>query len=98
MKALGMQAPKPAVSAKSAPLLAEPGPPQAWDERLPDEVDVDVSLQDWLFALEGVGTPGGRQGEYSHCWHSRFDKLQVGADSSSKGEKNTPLQEVMVSR
>lgn len=92
------------VSPKPAAEPAELNPPQSWDEKLPDEVDVDVALYDWLFALEGVGGAAGREngggGEdvYSHCWHSRFEKLQVAADSSAKGgKKSAPLQEVMVS-
>lgn len=109
VKALGIQTSKaaltkPVVNSKPAAGLGEGNPLRPWDEKLPEEVDVDVALYDWLFALEGVGGTAGRaggEGAYSHCWHSRFEKLQLGADSSSKsgegGRKSAPLQEVMVS-
>jgi hypothetical protein len=57
---------------------------------VPDDIDVSIKLQNWLFALEGTEV-----GDYfSHgcdhisreekCWHSTFRSLHVSGKSSGR--------------
>ncbi|XWS27897.1 hypothetical protein CRYUN_Cryun25bG0019500 [Craigia yunnanensis] len=62
---------------------------------MPDDVDVSIELQDWLFALEGVQEMAERWwfekevlGREQRCWHTTFRSLQVKAKSSSKNVPN----------
>lgn len=57
---------------------------------MPDDVDVSISFNNWLFALEGTEE---REGWFSYdddainreerCWHTTFKNLQVKAKSDS---------------
>ncbi|EOY12594.1 Uncharacterized protein TCM_031110 isoform 1 [Theobroma cacao] len=62
---------------------------------MPDDVDVSIELQDWLFALEGVQEMAERWwfdkevlGREQRCWHTTFQSLQVKAKSSPKDVPN----------
>ncbi|XVE80292.1 hypothetical protein DITRI_Ditri14bG0128300 [Diplodiscus trichospermus] len=62
---------------------------------MPDDVDVSIELQDWLFALEGVQEMTERWwfekevlGREQRCWHTSFQSLQVKAKSSPKDFPN----------
>ncbi|XVF04000.1 hypothetical protein REPUB_Repub05bG0042600 [Reevesia pubescens] len=63
---------------------------------MPDDVDVSIELQDWLFALEGVQEMAERWwfekeevlGREQRCWHTTFRSLQVKAKSSPKDLPN----------
>ncbi|XP_022753173.1 uncharacterized protein LOC111301632 isoform X2 [Durio zibethinus] len=62
---------------------------------MPDDVDISIELQDWLFALEGVQEMAERRwfekevlGREQRCWHTTFRSLQVKAKSSPKDVPN----------
>ncbi|XP_022716959.1 uncharacterized protein LOC111275722 isoform X2 [Durio zibethinus] len=62
---------------------------------MPDDVDVFIELQDWLFALEGVQEVAERWwnekealGREQRCWHTTFRSLQIKAKSSPKDVRN----------
>ncbi|XVF34088.1 hypothetical protein REPUB_Repub18cG0027000 [Reevesia pubescens] len=62
---------------------------------MPDDVDVSIELQDWLFALEGVQEMAESWwfekevlGREQRCWHTTFRSLQVKAKSSPKDVPN----------
>ena len=63
---------------------------------MPDDVDVSIELQDWLFALEGVQEMAERWwfekeevlDREQRCWHTIFRSLQVKAKSSPKDVPN----------
>ncbi|KAG0586203.1 hypothetical protein KC19_2G072000 [Ceratodon purpureus] len=87
--------PKPDVGAskkgdKGKTTVQEP----TWDVGLPDDIEFEIHLLDWLFALEGAegvsgpeGTPGG-QGSHSfredRCWHSTFRCLSLKAQGTKE--------------
>ena len=60
-----------------------------WEVGLPDDIEFEIHLLDWLFALEGADSvsepegPPGRHGPYSsredRCWHSTFRCLSLKA-------------------
>lgn len=56
---------------------------EGWEMGKPDEIDIDVQLQDWLFALEGSeGVADYARADSSlareqKCWHSTFRCLRV---------------------
>ncbi|KAH9323271.1 hypothetical protein KI387_017910, partial [Taxus chinensis] len=64
----------------------------------PDDIEIDIKLQDWLFALEGAD--GGSKGQRSQspkmlcvsreqrCWHMAFRSVCVSAKSSQKSSCN----------
>jgi hypothetical protein len=69
--------------------VAEKGAPdsKAWEVGIPDDIELELQLLDWLFVLEGAGcvaeaasTPltknhfGSRE---DRCWHSTFRCLSV---------------------
>lgn len=65
-----------------------------WDVGLPDDIEFEIHLLDWLFALEGAesvsepeGTPGG-QASHSfredRCWHSTFRCLSLKAQGTKE--------------
>ncbi|OMO80559.1 UHRF1-binding protein 1-like protein [Corchorus capsularis] len=62
---------------------------------MPDDVDVSIELQDWLFALEGVQEMAENwwfdkevSSREQRCWHTTFRSLQVKAKSSPKDVPN----------
>ncbi|OMP04511.1 UHRF1-binding protein 1-like protein [Corchorus olitorius] len=62
---------------------------------MPDDVDVSIELQDWLFALEGVQEMAENWwfdkevlSREQRCWHTTFRSLQVKAKSSPKDVPN----------
>lgn len=61
----------------------------------PDDVDVSLELNDWLFALEGADMEEKWRSYNSEdsyreesCWHTTFDSLKVKANSSKKHSVN----------
>ncbi|XP_076889635.1 uncharacterized protein LOC143540469 [Bidens hawaiensis] len=61
----------------------------------PDDVDVSLELNDWLFALEGAGMAEkwrfyNSEDSYREesCWHTTFDSFKVKANSSKKHSVN----------
>ncbi|GJP37722.1 hypothetical protein CLOM_g22146 [Closterium sp. NIES-68] len=73
----------------STPVAADPA--AAWEVALPQEMDVDVQLLDWLFALEGahkafVALPTSAahavQRREDLSWHSTFRMFRVTAHSN----------------
>lgn len=54
-----------------------------WEMGKPDEIDVDLQLHDWLFALEGsegvadCGRGDSAVSREQKCWHSTFRCLRV---------------------
>ncbi|CAM6117474.1 unnamed protein product [Calypogeia fissa] len=56
---------------------------QGWEMGKPDEIDVDLQLQDWLFALEGsegvadCARADSTVSREQKCWHSTFRCLRV---------------------
>lgn len=62
---------------------------------MPDDVDVSIELQDWLFALEGVQEMAESWwfekevlDREQRCWHMTFRSLQVKAKGSPKDLPN----------
>ncbi|CAI5977570.1 unnamed protein product [Closterium sp. NIES-64] len=85
-------------STMSTPLVHAAAPPAdpaaaaaAWEVALPQEMDVDVQLLDWLFALEGAHkafvalpstTAHAVQRREDLSWHSTFRMFRVSAHSN----------------
>ncbi|KAL4282133.1 hypothetical protein GQ457_03G023470 [Hibiscus cannabinus] len=65
---------------------------------IPDDVDVSIELQDWLFALEGVQEMAEmlwfekeNLGREMRCWHMTFQSLIVKAKSRPKDVQNVKM-------
>ena len=89
-----------------AGVAAEGGAVPLWAavKAVPDEMDLDIQLVDWLFALEGATgvqaevAAGHREG---HSWHTTFRMLRFLAKSNAphgRGTGGSPIQDVTVSK
>ncbi|GMJ15938.1 hypothetical protein like AT3G20720 [Hibiscus trionum] len=65
---------------------------------IPDDVDVSIELQDWLFALQGVQEMAEMWwfekedlGREMRCWHMTFQSLIVKAKSKPKDAQNVKV-------
>ena len=73
---------------------------------IPDELDVNIQLRDWIFALEAdVETTENALTRRERCWHSAFQCLSISAEGSRQdvsrqqnyvGPKH-PVQKIIVS-
>ncbi|WOL12184.1 hypothetical protein Cni_G20949 [Canna indica] len=61
--------------------------------RMPDDIDVCITFNNWLFALEGTQDIGGwlphadeNISRVERCWHTTFQSLQVKAKSNSESD------------
>eukprot|EP01018_Ginkgo_biloba_P011380 Gb_29280 [translate_table: standard] len=71
---------------------------QSLELRSPDDIEIDIKLQDWLFALEGAeGVTEGPSSDLfprfavpreQRCWHTTFRSLCVSARSGQKSSHN----------
>lgn len=81
---------------------------QQWELGVPDEIEVNIQLKDWIFALEGLEADSEQtenaflRGE--RCWHSAFQCLGITAEGGHKdldGENGRlfskhPVQRIIV--
>lgn len=64
----------------------------------PDDIQIDIKLQDWCFALEGAEGPmsqlssGFSIPREQRCWHMAFQSVCVNAKSGEKCSHNQLLQ------
>lgn len=66
----------------------------SWDVGLPDDIELEIQLLDWLFALEGadgVAEPEGvsikqdlQGSREDRCWHSTFRCLSLKAKGTKE--------------
>lgn len=66
-----------------------------WDSRLPDDIEFEIHLLDWLFALEGANgvfepeetfiTQSSHSFREDRCWHSTFRCLSLKAQGTKEG-------------
>ena len=73
---------------------------------IPDELDVNIQLRDWIFALEAdVEATENALTRREKCWHSAFHCLSISAEGNREdvnqqkdnlGPKH-PVQKVIVS-
>ncbi|XP_024515428.1 uncharacterized protein LOC112340731 [Selaginella moellendorffii] len=58
----------------------------SWELKRPDNVEIDIQLIDWLFALQGVENIADEDA----CWHSTFKCLRAKGDHSTSTEERPP--------
>eukprot|EP00850_Spirogloea_muscicola_P005400 SM000024S07862 [mRNA] locus=s24:978272:985570:+ [translate_table: standard] len=78
-----------------------------WKVSLPNEMDLDLQLLDWLFAIEGalLGVSGVQGGvadteieREAQCWHSQFRRVHILAKKAAATPTTAaPLQALKVS-
>eukprot|EP00850_Spirogloea_muscicola_P019215 SM000186S04133 [mRNA] locus=s186:152262:159568:+ [translate_table: standard] len=93
--------------AVSEPVELEEGEEANWKVSMPNEMDLDLQLLDWLFAIEGaqLGVSGVQGGvadteveREAQCWHSQFRRVRILAKKAAATPTTAaPLQALKVS-
>eukprot|EP00850_Spirogloea_muscicola_P001672 SM000006S19437 [mRNA] locus=s6:755889:763182:+ [translate_table: standard] len=94
-------------TAVSEPAELEEGEEANWKVNMPNEMDLDLQLLDWLFAIEGaqLGVSGVQGGvadteieREAQCWHSQFRRVRILAKKAAATPTTAaPLQALKVS-